>query len=56
MRVQAIWEFDADVSDFDPEFVDIPDMAKDLALIELNYLIYTKEISAHDFQYKIVEE
>lgn len=55
MIVKAIWEFDADMDGFDPEFVNIKGLAKDSAKRELQYLIDHNELSADDFEY-IVEE
>lgn len=54
MIVKAIWEFDADMEGFDPEFVNIKGLAKDSAKRELQYLIDHNELSADDFEY-IVE-
>lgn len=55
MKVKAIWEFDADVSDILPEHVDIEGLAKDLTIRELNYLLANHDISALDFKYEIVK-
>ena len=56
MIVRAVWEFDVDVNDLNPKFIDIPGLAKDLTMRELGYLMDTGEISAADFTYEIVEE
>jgi hypothetical protein len=56
MRVKAVWEFEVDTEDFDPKFVDIEGLAKDLTQREMEYLLEHKEISAEDFSYEVVEE
>ena len=56
MIVRAVWEFEADVSDLDPKFIDIPGLAKDMAMRELGHLMDTGELSAADFTYEIMEE
>lgn len=56
MIVRATWEFEADVSDLDPKFIDIPGLAKDMAMRELGHLMDTGELSAADFTYEIMEE
>lgn len=55
MKIRATWEFDADVSDFLPEYVDIEGLAKDLAKKELDVLIRGFDISAEDFDYEVVQ-
>lgn len=55
VKVRAIWEFDADVSDISPEHVDIEGLAKDLAKNELNVLMCDFDISAEDFDYEVVQ-
>lgn len=55
MIVKAIWEFDADMEGFDPEFVNIKGLAKDSAKRDLQDLIDRNILSADDFKY-IVEE
>lgn len=54
MKVRVSWEFDVDVEDLDPKFVDIPGHAKDLAKIELASLLYKNELTADDFEYAAV--
>jgi hypothetical protein len=54
MIVRAIWEFDADVEDFDPEFINIVGLAKDSAKRELAYVLERNELSAEDFEYEVV--
>ena len=53
MKVTATWEFEVDVSDLDPKFVDVPGFAIDLAKRELGYLLEDREISAEDFEYTV---
>ena len=55
MLVKAIWEFEADVEDFDPEFINIVGLAKDSAKREMRILLEKNELSADDFEY-VVEE
>ena len=56
MLVKAIWEFDVDTDDLDPEFINIPGLAKDLTQRELDYLIRHNQIDAEDFEYVVCEE
>lgn len=56
MKVKVTWEFEADVSDCDPKFVDIPGLAKDAAHNELEYLLANNELTADDFEYVVVIE
>lgn len=53
MKVRVIWEFDADVTDIDPKFVNIPELAKDLTKQELTYLLDHNMIDADDFEYVV---
>lgn len=55
MIVRAVWEFDADVEDFDPEFVNITGLAKDSAKRELQYVLDKNELCAEDFTYEVEE-
>ena len=55
MIVKAIWEFDADVEGFDPEFVNIKGLAKDSAKRDLQDLINRNILSAEGFEF-VVEE
>ena len=54
MKVKVTWEFEADVSGFDPAWVDVPGLAKDLAKGELISLLLNGDITADDFEYSIV--
>lgn len=56
MYVRATWEFEVDISDFDPEYVDINGIARDIARNELRDLMLKKEIGADDFKYEITGE
>jgi hypothetical protein len=56
MKVKAIWEFDADVSDISSEYIDIEGWAKQLAKDELNNMLLNFELSGDDFQYEVVKE
>ena len=49
VKVRAIYEFEADVSDFNPDFVDLEGLAKDLTRREVSTL------KSDDFEYEIVE-
>lgn len=51
MKVKISYEFDADVADLDPEFVDISGLAKDLALREMKSLLGSGDVNAEDFTY-----
>lgn len=55
MIVKATWMFAVDTSDLDPKFIDIPGLAKDLTMRELAHLLETKEITAEDFEYNVIE-
>lgn len=55
IKVQAVWEFEADVADYDPKFVDLQGLAIDSTQRELVDLLEKKELSAEDFTYKIVD-
>lgn len=54
MKVRVMWEFDADVEEFDPKSVDICGLAKDLAKNELAHLIIHSELTVDDFEYSVV--
>lgn len=56
MKVLVIWEFDADVEDFDPKFIDKVGLAKDLTKRELAYKIELGTISEDDFEYYVAIE
>ena len=51
MKVKVIWEFEADIEDLDQEFVDIPELAKELARKELEDRLEHDDITADDFEY-----
>lgn len=53
MKVKAVLEFDADVSDIFPEYVDVEGFAKDLTKRELADLISNSALSADDFEYEV---
>jgi len=53
MKVQAIWEFEVDTSNFDPKHVNIRKIAMELAGRELNDLLNKNELSTEDFEYTI---
>lgn len=54
MKVRAIWEFEVDVEDFDPKYVDIPVLAKELTEAELNHMIEHNQLSADEFEFSVV--
>jgi hypothetical protein len=54
MKVLVMWEFDADVKDYDPKFVDIPGLAKDLTKNELASQIVNGDLTVDDFEYLVV--
>lgn len=51
MKIKAVWEFDADVSDISPKHVDVEGLAKDFAKLELEHLLRNNELSAEDFTF-----
>ena len=57
MKVKAIWEFDADVSDISPEHVDVDGHAKDLAKNELSWWMGERgRLFADEFTFEVVKE
>lgn len=52
MKVKAIWEFDVDVDDFDPRYVNIKGLAELLTRRELAYLLAHRGLESDDFEYK----
>ena len=55
MIVKASWEFDVDVEGLDPEWIDIPELAKDLTRRELKDLLSKRELTEEDFEYTVEE-
>ena len=53
VKVLAIWEFEVDISDFDPKHVNIQKLAVDLTKKELQHNIDSKGIDVEDFRYTI---
>lgn len=56
MKVTATWEFDVDVSDLDPNFVDISGLAVDLTRRELKDLLEKRQLTEGDFEYRVMTE
>ena len=56
MIVRATWEFEVDVEDLDPKFIDIPGLAKDLTRKELECLLQKQHITVDDFEYSVAIE
>ena len=56
MIVKAIWEFDADVTDLDPEFINIIGLAKDSAKRDLQYCLDKNMLCADDFEFVVEED
>ena len=54
MKVRVTWEFDADVEDYSPKYVDVPGLAKDLTKQELASLIIHGDLTVDDFEYAVV--
>ena len=54
VTVRATWEFDVDVSDILPEYVDVDGLVVHLTKMELRWLIRNSKISVDDFRYEIV--
>ena len=52
--VRAVWEFEVDVSDILPEYVDVEGLVVHLTKMELRWLIRNGKISVDDFKYEIV--
>lgn len=55
MKVRATWEFEVDVDDLDPAFVDISGLAKDLTKKELEYCLAHSTLTADDFAYDVCD-
>ena len=55
MVVKVFWAFDVDISDFDPEFVEIEGLAIDLTKKEVQYLLDNEKISAEDLAYEVIK-
>ena len=53
MKVTVSWEFEVDISDFDPKFVDVPGLAVELTQQELDYLLTHGKLSVDDFNYEV---
>lgn len=53
MKVKVIWEFDADVEDFEPKFVDIKGLAEDSARRELEFMLQNRDLQADNFIYEV---
>lgn len=56
ITVRSYWDFNADVSDVDPEYVDVKGLALELSKRELQYLLEHSKISADDFNQEVVRE
>ena len=56
MKIKAIWEFDADVSDILPEHVDVEGFAIDLAREELAWLLLRQELTHEGFHFEVTKE
>ena len=56
MKVRATWEFEVDVTDFIPKYVNVPGLAVDLTREELNSCIERGDINGDDFEYSVVIE
>lgn len=54
VTVRATWEFDVDVSDILPDYVDVEGLVVHLTKMELRWLIRNSKISVDDFKYEIV--
>lgn len=54
MKVRAVWEFDADVDELDPKYVDIPGLAKELTEYELKHLLEHTLLTPDDFEFSVV--
>ena len=55
VRATYIFNFDADVDDIDPEYVDIKGLAIDLIKGELSYLLKNQEVNIEDFDFEIID-
>ena len=56
MIVKIVYELDIDTTDFDPKFIDVCGMAKDLSKLEMKSLLDNKHLEAEDFTYVIETE
>ena len=54
MKVVVSWEFEVDVSDLDPKFIDVPGIAKELTKAELACLLKSGDMTVNDFEYAVV--
>lgn len=48
IKTRFVFEFEVDVEDFDPKYIDIEGMAKDLTIEELKSLFLNGDISAEE--------
>lgn len=55
ITIQAIWEFEADITDINPNQVNTEKLAVELTQKELDYQIKHHNITANDFHYQIKE-
>ena len=54
MLVRVVWEFEAEVEEFDDKFVDKEGLAKDLTKREVEWMLQDGQFSADDFEYSVV--
>lgn len=54
VTVRAAWEFEVDVSDILPDYVNVEGLVVHLTKMELRWLIRNSKISVDDFEYEIV--
>ena len=54
MKVRVTWEFDADVEDYNPRYVNVPELAKELTKNELASRILNGDVTIDDFEYSVV--
>lgn len=52
MKTRLIWEFDVDVKDIDPKFVDLDGLAEDLTKREMQYMIDNHLLTIDNFIYE----
>ena len=54
MKVRAVFEFDVDVSEFDPRDIDIVGLAVDSTKREIDYMAEHGLMNSGEFEYNVV--
>ena len=56
VKIAAVWTFYADIEGFDPEHVDLKELALDSAKREFTELFKNKDVCPEDFEFRISKE